>query len=240
MEPGTGTSLRLVTWNARSGSYAVKSRALEQLGYDVAVVPEAAQPPPSAWSAHCDWFGDNPSKGVAVMARPPYAVRRLPERDGVPSFIVPYAVEGPLSFTLLAVWTKANDNAGKYIRAAAHAIDAYEDLFAAGPVVMMGDFNSNAIWDSLHPATANHSSVVARLDRHGLVSAYHACRGHPHGAEPDPTFFLHGNRDKPFHIDYVFVPERWTSDGMTVEVGDFDQWKSLSDHRPVVVNLIFG
>ena len=34
-----------------------------------------------------------------------------------------------------------------YIRAVATTIDMYPEIFDQGPVVMLGDFNANTIWD---------------------------------------------------------------------------------------------
>jgi endonuclease/exonuclease/phosphatase family metal-dependent hydrolase len=52
----------------------------------------------------------------------------------------------------------------------------------------------------------------------------------------NPLFYRH--QDKPFHIDYVFVPK--SSRLRSVEVGSFPEWGHLSDHVPVVVDLDIG
>ncbi|HJW08314.1 MAG TPA: hypothetical protein VJ483_01695, partial [Holophagaceae bacterium] len=104
-------------------------------------------------------------------------------------------------------------------------------------VVFLGDFNSNAIWDHEHPADRNHSAVVARLKSHGLVSAYHHQRQEAHGCENEPTFYLHWNEAKPFHLDYCFLPKTWARRIRNVEVGGFEAWKDHSDHRPLIVDL---
>jgi endonuclease/exonuclease/phosphatase family metal-dependent hydrolase len=50
---------------------------------------------------------------------------------------------------------------------------------------------------------------------------------------PHTTFS--GAEDRPFHLDYCFVPRRWQLD--RVLVGNYADWASLSDHRPVVVDV---
>ena len=68
-----------------------------------------------------------------------------------------------------------------------------------------------------------------------MTSAYHAGRNCKHGEEPDPTFYLHGKVDKPFHIDYVFIPKTWAAGSVSAAVGTFDA--TLSDHCPLVVTV---
>lgn len=228
--------MRLVTWNARRGSFARKSVLIEHLEADVAVIQEVAAP--ETESAQTLWFGNNPRQGVAVVAKGRYTLQRLPELPGVPNFVVPVAVNGPRSFILFAVWTMGKQPM-RYVEAAATAIDMYADSFTASPVVMMGDFNSNAIWDKTHPADLNHTAMVARLERHRLVSAYHHNRGVAHGSEPkhDHTFHLYGHEDKSYHIDYCFLPIGWGPAIEQVVIGNYADWRGNSDHRPLLVSV---
>jgi endonuclease/exonuclease/phosphatase family metal-dependent hydrolase len=39
------------------------------------------------------------------------------------------------------------------------------------------------------------------------------------------------------HIDYAFVPQAWSPGILDVSVGSYDDWASLSDHRPLIVDL---
>jgi hypothetical protein len=50
----------------------------------------------------------------------------------------------------------------------------YRPVFQAGPCVVVGDFNSSALWDRKHRADCNHSALVRSLGEYGLVSAYHS------------------------------------------------------------------
>lgn len=122
------------------------------------------------------WFGDNPNLGIAVVAKEPYKLRRLPQLPDVPKYFIPVSVEGPKSFILFAVWTLGGQPR-PYVQAASMAIDMYASMFASSPVVLLGDFNSNAIWNKEHRAAFNHEAMVERLHRLGLVSAYHQQRG---------------------------------------------------------------
>jgi exodeoxyribonuclease-3 len=103
-------------------------------------------------------------------------------------------------------------------------------------VVLAGDLNSNTIWDSRHKVI-NHSTVVKILADRGLVSGYHHHFGETHGEESRPTIYFRHHEDKPYHIDYIFIPREWASRLRTVEVGGFETWSKLSDHCPVVVEV---
>lgn len=104
---------------------------------------------------------------------------------------------------------------------------------------MLGDFNSNAIWNKEHPVGLNHAAMVERLRQLGLVSAYHQHRGIDHGTEPksEHTFNLYGHEDKSYHIDYCFLPRAWADEIDQVTVGDYADWHKHSDHRPLLISL---
>jgi exonuclease III len=226
--------MRLVTWNACKGQFDRKVPLLDQLHADIAVIQEIASP--AHQTPQVMWFGDNANQGFAVFARDPYRLTPLPQREGVPKYIVPVMVDGPISFVLFAVWTIRQQRL-RYVRAAATAIEMYASTFEQPPVVLLGDFNSNAIWDTHHPAALNHSAMVQRLRGHGMVSAYHHFRGVPHGQETEPTFYLHWDAGKPYHIDYCFLPTRWADGIQHVEIGSFEAWREHSDHRPLLVDV---
>jgi hypothetical protein len=226
--------MRLVTWNCCRGAYAKKVPLLDALAADIAVVQECARP--ELESETCLWFGDNPRQGITVQAAPPYRLRRLPAPRRVPKYVVPIAVSGPVEFTILAVWSKAKQPYC-YVEAVVKAVRMYRTLIATSPTVLMGDLNSNAIWDAEHPPKLNHSALVALLTTLGLVSAYHVFHGEVHGRETRPTYYFHWKEQRPFHIDYCFIPQGWAKNLRRVEIGAYDEWKQHSDHRPLLVEI---
>jgi hypothetical protein len=225
--------MRLITWNACKGGFDLKVPLLDSLRPDIAVIQEIAAP--AVQTDQVLWFGDNPKIGMAVVANGAYTLRKLDELPDMPKYVIPIAVDGPVPFVLFAVWTLGGQEM-KYVRALSTAIDRYAASFEGKDVVVMGDFNSNAIWDKDHPATLNHSSMVARLAQKKLVSAYHLHRKEAHGKESTPTFFHLWNEAKPFHIDYCFLPRAWADRIASVDIAGFAEWKSHSDHRPLVVD----
>jgi exodeoxyribonuclease III len=227
--------MRLVTWNCCRGPYAKNIALLDALAPDIAVLQECAKP--LAESGRCLWFGDNPRQGVAVQAYGDYRLRALPELKRVPKYIIPVEVTGPTPFLLLAIWAK-RDPRGSYCEAIIRAVKMYRKLFAAGQdVVAIGDFNSNAIWDAEHAAGLSHTALVELLAGWGLVSSYHAFHGEVHGQESRPTYYFTWKQERPYHLDYCFVPKAWAARIRTVDIGSYEHWKPHSDHRPLSIDV---
>ena len=226
--------MRLVTWNCCRGAYSTKVPLLDPLTADVAVVQECAKP--DVESETCLWFGDNPRQGIAVKTSNSYRVRALPRSVYVPKFVFPVQVLGPNNFTLIAVWSKGGQKY-RYVMGVVKAVQTYRAFFESSPTILIGDLNSNAIWDTSHPPGLNHSALISLLSELGLVSSYHYFYGEAQGLETRPTCYLLWNKDRPYHIDYCFVPTSWASRIERVDIGSYDEWKQHSDHRPLLVDV---
>jgi hypothetical protein len=226
--------MNLVTWNCCRGAFDRKIPLLAPTSPDIAVVPECARP--AAESDTCLWFGDNPRQGIAVTASSAYRIHALPAKTRVPKFVIPLQVVGPESFILLAVWSKANQKY-RYVTAVIKGIQKYRSLFDDSPVVVMGDLNTNLFWDNHHPKGENHTALIDLMDGLGMVSAYHYYFGEAQGCETRPTCYLLWKRERPYHLDYCFIPKAWVTRIRRVEVGTYDDWQRHSDHRPLVVEL---
>ena len=103
--------------------------------------------------------------------------------------------------------------------------------------MIVGDFNSHSRFDGKQ--RPNHTTLHQRLrDDFGMVSAYHQAkeRDGATGAEA-PTYYHYWSQDNPFHLDYCFLPTLWVNRLGSVQVGGYDEWKHLSDHRPLVVEI---
>jgi exonuclease III len=215
-----------------------KAEALLSLEPNVAVVPECAET--SVVGLHRQgynalWFGSNTRKGLAVISRNwPIQTIAHPKQK----WIVPITVGAPKPFTLIAVWAcrVSLRKADNYIGQVYQALASNPDWFDANPVVVAGDFNSNAIWDA-ERLIGNHSAVVKFLGERGIVSAYHEHFKELQGQESRPTIHLYRHKNRPFHIDYVFIPREWAAGLESVVVGEFEEWSTLSDHLPVIIDL---
>ena len=227
--------MKLITWNCCRGPYAIKVPLLDKLGADVAVVQECAKPKDE--SETCVWFGNNLRQGIAVQTSNGYQVRALPRLADVPEFVFPVEIRGPQNFTLLAVWSKGGQKY-RYVMGVVKAVQTYRTLFESSPTVLIGDLNSNAIWDTHHPAGLNHSALISLLSELGLVSSYHHFFSEVQGKETRATCYLLWNKERPYHIDYCFVPESWASRIKRVEIGSYEEWRRHSDHRPLLVEIL--
>jgi hypothetical protein len=226
--------VRLVTWNCCSGPLGRKLSDLATLRADIAVVPECPRIPEQPGAAV--WMGSKSTKGLAVFAAFPWRVERAPAPRGIPRYALPLQVSGPESFLLLAIWAMPHPTV-PYVRGMHRAVRACRSLMQAQPTVLLGDFNSNTIWDAEHPAERSHSALVRYLGDMGLASAYHSRYAEAQGRETRPTFFLYRHRQRPYHIDYCFLPTTWLLRVRDVTVGDHGAWARKSDHMPLTVDV---
>lgn len=231
------TSLRIVTWNC-NGALRKKWHPLAALKADVYVVQECEDPIQTkddaykTWSANHLWTGANKNKGLGVFAGPELSLEAVPLQIAPLELFLPCLVG---DVPLLAAWTKqANSPNFGYIGQLWKFLQAHKAFLAGPQSLLVGDLNSNTIWDEWD-RWWNHSDVVRELAELGLESCYHRHFSEVQGKETRPTFFLHRNPLKPYHIDYGFAGPQWAVQG--VEIGDKEAWLTESDHLPVVFEL---
>ena len=95
------------------------------------------------------------------------------------------------------------------------------------------DFNSNCCWDNKN-RIRTHISVVEQLEQLNLFSCYHLKEKEQQGEESKPTFYMYRYKEKPYHIDYMFYNNQGINN---IEIGEFDDWISLSDHMPMILDI---
>jgi exodeoxyribonuclease III len=184
------------------------------------------------------WFGANPHKGLGIFSYNNYRFKVLRKHDRNIKMVVPIAVTGgPIDFILFAIWANnPTDPDGQYVEQVWKAIHYYERQLTGKPAILIGDFNSNTIWDRKKRA-ANHSNVVKYLEDRAIFSTYHLHHKQAQGKELHPTLYLYRHKDKPYHIDYCFMSQELAETVEHVEVGDYDFWRKYSDHVPLMVTL---
>lgn len=185
------------------------------------------------------WIGSNPRRGLGVLAAAPWRLERVPVPRRLPRLVLPLLITGPTTFLLLAIWAR-KDPVHPYVRGIHRALGACQPLIERYPTVLLGDFNSNSIWDHEHPDDRSHSALVDRLGALGLVSAYHWHFREAQGRERQPTFYLYRHPGRPYHIDFCFLPRAWTAALRSVTVGVHADWAGSSDHMPLVVEAEIG
>ena len=104
---------------------------------------------------------------------------------------------------------------------------------------LIGDFNSNTIWDKPKRA-GNHSDVVQVLGAKKISSAYHYHFKQTQGKEEHPSFYLYRHLDKPYHLDYCFASKDLMKKLTRAEMGSHEQWCAYSDHTPLIVDFEVG
>jgi exodeoxyribonuclease-3 len=241
--------LRIVAWNCNM-ALRRKLDALMRLGPDLAVVAECASPERlaadgtiGAMGATPLWIGDNPNKGLAVFAWNGYRLRLADGLNPRLRFILPVHVSGPCALNLLAVWAQNASSGGirkHQLGPLRRALTCYRGFLTGGNAVIAGDLNNNVIWH--RPGwRINHANAVRIMEGYGLASAYHARSGESQGRESIPTLYWRDRRkDGPtYHIDYVFLPQRWVPRISRLALGSFEDWcgSGLSDHVPLMVEL---
>ena len=231
--------MRIVSWNCRQ-ALRNKTGYLSRFDADVVVVAESEnlvrlEKADLPQYPHRMWEGDVAYKGLLVMSRKDMPLEVAPDHDRWLKLIVPVSVGGPMPITLLGVWTQKGDE-GNYSADLLRAIELYADRLGERAVVV-GDFNSNSIWDERWADSATHSQVVARLAELGLTSLYHARTGEAQGAETVPTLAFKGDPAKPFHQDFCFVSQDLLDQGARLEIPPVDEWIEFSDHAPLLIDL---
>jgi exonuclease III len=235
--------MKIITWNC---NMAFRKKASFILAHkpDILIVPECEHPDrlvfPMGTPKPTDlvWFGKNQNKGLAVFSYSDFRFTVLDNHNPDLQMIIPIAVKGrSFKFNLFAIWANnPADPDGQYIEQVWKALHHYDSLLTNKKTILVGDFNSNTIWDRKRRA-GNHSNVVRLLEGKGIFSTYHLHHRQAQGTEQHPTLYMYRHKDKPYHIDYCFVSADLAKRLQSVEIGDFAFWTKFSDHVPVIVSF---
>ncbi|APR07661.1 hypothetical protein FAM21834_01543 [Lentilactobacillus parabuchneri] len=127
--------------------------------------------------------------------------------------------------TFLGIWSKDNYIEDIYLYTGFH-------LEKLADTILIGDLNSNVIWDS-HHGYRTHSDFNELMASIKHISAYHDQSGEKFGKETQPTFFMYRKINRPYHIDYAYVPK-----GTQFEISfGSSHFLEYSDHLPMVLDL---
>ncbi len=236
--------MKVITWNC---NMAFRKKYKNILSYkpDLLIVPECEHPSNFKDTFYSDvvWIGNNNKKGLGVFSFNEFKISLHKSYCEDFKYILPIEVtkNNEKIMNLIAVWAQDNIENPKrrYIGNIWCALNYYKDLFKE-PVIIAGDFNWNVIWDrgksSLYGTLTD---VINLLKQYGIYSTYHSIpdaifgTNAVFGSEKDPTLFLLKNKEKTYHIDYIFTSQNFINDLESCIIGKHKNWIALSDHMPV-------
>ena len=211
---------------------------------DIVVVPECEHPdklkfePGTPLPKDVFWFGNNQNKGLGVFSYTNYKFKIDDSHRSEFRTVLPLIVTNTKhELTLFAIWANNPDDKGyQYVGQIWKALNFYTELLRDKRTILVGDFNSNTIWDKPR-REGNHSTVVEFLANKGIHSTYHKYFNLMQGNEKHDTLFMYRHKDKSYHIDYCFASNDLIKKLSQVEVGKHKDWCKHSDHTPVIVTF---
>ena len=180
------------------------------------------------------WTGRIENKGLGVLVKNGGASLDSSHNPDLINFI-PVRSD---NLKILGVWAynhrakKFGDNvSGETIQ----AIEFYKEWLSDGelPCVFGGDFNNSIIWDRPNNKN-NFENINAQLENLGFASVYNSNTSDEFGYEKNATFFHTKNKDKKYHIDYLFLR---SIEYKSLNIGKFSEWIKLSDHVPIILDF---
>ena len=229
--------MKVISWNANC-KFRDKFHLLKD--FDIAVVQECEDPTRCSstdyrsWAANSYWVGSLKQKGLGIFLDQSISAELITQHSTTQKFFLPLQLSNGCQ--ILGVWAmNAENRKDGYIAQVHEYLDSHAHYFNWDKLIIVGDFNSNAQWDGKREFR-NHGNLVKKLDGFGLQSLYHYQENEPHGNETSSTFYMYRHKEKPYHIDYVFVPKN-TIQESNLEIGKAEEWLQHSDHVPLFANL---
>ena len=222
-------------------AFRKKKSQILQYEPDILVIQECENPEMKGdWSVFSDWLwiGDNEHKGLGVFSRNNLSLELADVEGPGGRYAIPVTTDG--SVDVLGVWAMNDEKhpERRYIGQVYTALQDHREFLNHNTVVV-GDFNWNLMWDKSlkSPLCGNFDDTVDILYSCGLHSSYHTLNDTNFGNESIPTFFMHKKRDREYHIDYIFIPDRAVESVAEFSIGSYENWIDASDHMPIMIEM---
>ena len=234
--------MKIINWNC-NGAFRKKFESLDSMDADVLVIQECENPAESKdkkykdWASNCLWIGDSKNKGLGIFAKDSIDIKPLDWSSLYQGHKIKHFLPCLLNeeIQLLAVWNHHNNSPNfGYIGQLWKYLQVNKQNFTEPFII--GDFNSNAIWDEWD-RWWNHTDVVNELLEKEIESLYHTIFNEEQGKETSPTFYLQRNPLKSYHIDYCFAHSKYSSKIKSFIIEPFENWNHLSDHCPIIISF---
>ena len=226
--------MKIVTWNCNL-NFARKYEHIESMDADVCIIQECEKLKEDHFpNSKFFWTGRIENKGLGILVKNGSASLDSSHNPDLINFL-PIKSD---NLKILGVWAynhrakKFGDNvSGETIQ----AIEFYKEWLSDGelPCVFGGDFNNSIIWDRPNNNN-NFENINAQLENLGFASVYHSNTSDEFGYEKNATFFHTKNKDKKYHIDYLFLR---SIEYKSLNIGKFSEWIKLSDHVPIILDF---
>ena len=235
--------MKIITWNCNK-VFRRKAEFILNEKPDILIVQECEHPDKLQFNFNTPlpkdiyWYGSDHNQGLGIFSYSDYKFKLLDIHNPDFKCILPLSVTNGINdFTLFAISAyNPKDKDGQYITQVWKAIHYYDQLLKDNKTILIGDFNSNTIWDKPR-REGNHSAVVEKLKNKNIFSTYHTYFSQEQGKEQHPTFYLYRHLDKPYHIDYCFASVDFIEKLSNVEVGNYKDWSQYSDHSPLILTF---
>lgn len=220
--------MKIVSWNC-NGKFREKYKVIQELNADIYIIQECENPNTitdddfNSFAINYIWNGENKNKGLGIFAKKEIILNDNKwDTNSLRNFI---SVNVNNKFDLIGVWA-CNPYIQEYYNYQNINFNKYNSN-----TIIMGDFNSNKIWDKKN-SPKNHSNVVRKLASKELISAYHSTYNEEQGEECQNTFYHYRNLEKGYHIDHCFINKKRIK---KYEVLSAEKWLQFSDHIPILL-----
>ena len=225
--------MKVITWNCCL-KLSAKFDSIKSLNPDILIVQESEKLPKDYFpNAEYHWAGHTDQKGIGVLL-----FNSKGEIDSSFNNKLDYFL--PLNLhngmKLLATWSFTHRAAGRFGEGhLGHVSDAlvyYQDWLAESDRgIIAGDFNNSVIWDKGNKES-NFINTNSTIESLGFKSSYHHVMNEDFGSEKAATLYHTKNKNKIYHIDYVYLKG---IKPISVDVGLYEDWIKLSDHMPLSI-----